>query len=172
MPRARAKGIGESVPTEQMRVLFKAKEVIDSRRDVPSRPLPNLISCAREYLLWLTTKRRVRSGVDFPPDCKDSMMKRVVLAVIGLMLISPVRGIEPEHHLNSVSVFLGVASEGRRQRAGSVGLEYERRLGETWFIAPALEHAFGDLDFSIVTLSVGYRFTWPRDCWSGCCKYN
>jgi hypothetical protein len=37
-------------------------------------------------------------------------------------------------------------------------LEYERRLSETWFIAPGLEHAFGDLDFSIVTLSVGYRF--------------
>lgn len=86
------------------------------------------------------------------------MMKRVVLAVIGLMLMSPVKGVEPEHHLNSVSVFLGVAGEGRRQRAGSVGLEYERRLGETWFVTPALEHAFGDLDFSIVTLSVGYRF--------------
>ena len=86
------------------------------------------------------------------------MINRVVLAVIGLMLISPVKGVEPEHHLNSVSVFLGVAGEGRRQRAGSVGLEYERRLGETWFIASALEHAFGDLDFSIVALSVGYRF--------------
>ena len=85
------------------------------------------------------------------------MMKRVVLAVIGLMLMSPVKGVEPEHHLNSVSVFLGVAGEERRDRAGSVGLEYERRLGETWFVAPALEHAFGDLDFSIVTLSVGYR---------------
>ena len=36
-------------------------------------------------------------------------------------------------------------------------MEYERRLGETWFISPALEHAFGDLDFSIVTLSIGYR---------------
>lgn len=86
------------------------------------------------------------------------MIKRVVLTVIGLILISPVKGVEPEHHLNSVSVFLGVAGEGRRQRAGSVGLEYARRLGETWFIAPGLEHAFGDLDFSIVTLSVGYRF--------------
>ena len=85
------------------------------------------------------------------------MMKRVVLAVVGLMLMSPVNGVEPEHHLNSVSVFLGVAGEERRDRAGSVGLEYERRLGETWFVAPALEHAFGDLDFSIVTLSVGYR---------------
>ena len=86
------------------------------------------------------------------------MIKRVVLTVIGLILTNPVKGVEPVHHLNSVSVFLGVAGEERRQRAGSIGLEYERRLGETWFIAPALEHAFGDLDFSIVTLSVGYRF--------------
>ena len=86
------------------------------------------------------------------------MINRIALGVISLMLISPVKGVESEHHLNSVSVFLGVAGEGRRERAGSVGLEYERRLGERWFIAPALEHAFGDLDFSIVTLSVGYRF--------------
>jgi hypothetical protein len=86
------------------------------------------------------------------------MINRVVLVVIGLICISPVKGVEPEHHLNSISAFLGVAGEGRRQRAGSIGLEYERRLSETWFIAPGLEHAFGDLDFSIVTLSVGYRF--------------
>ena len=111
-----------------------------------------------EWQLWLTTIRRVCSSVGFPLGQKDSMMKRFVLAVVGLMLISPVKGVEPKDHLNSVSVFLGVAGEGRRQRAGSVGLEYERRLGETWFIAPALEHAFGGLDFSIVTLSVGYRF--------------
>ena len=86
------------------------------------------------------------------------MINRIALGVISLTLVSPVKGVESEHHLNSVSVFLGVAGEGRRERAGSVGLEYERRLGESWFIAPALEHTFGDLDFSIVTLSVGYRF--------------
>lgn len=43
------------------------------------------------------------------------MVKRGMLAVIGLMLFSPVKGVEPEHHLSSVSVFLGVAGEGRRQ---------------------------------------------------------
>ena len=86
------------------------------------------------------------------------MINRVTLSVISLMLISPVKGVESAHYLNSVSVFVGVAGEGRRQRAGSVGLEYERRLGQMWFIAPALEHAFGELDFSIVTVSVGYRF--------------
>ena len=76
----------------------------------------------------------------------------------SLMLISPATNAEPEHHLNSVSVFLGATEEGRRQRAGTLGLEYERRLGEDWFISPAIEHAFGDLDFSILTLAVGYRF--------------
>ena len=53
---------------------------------------------------------------------------------------------------------LGCHGEGRRQRAGTIGLEYERRLGEHWAIAPGIEHAFGELNFSVVTLSVGYRF--------------
>lgn len=74
------------------------------------------------------------------------------------MLISSASSAERGRHLNSASIFLGATGEGRRQRAGTLGLEFERRLGERWFIAPAIEHAFGDLDFSIATLAVGYRF--------------
>ena len=48
----------------------------------------------------------------------------------------------------------GGSPSARRHRR----LECERRLGEHWAIAPAIEHAFGELNFTVVTLSVGYRF--------------
>jgi hypothetical protein len=86
------------------------------------------------------------------------MQNGLVLALISLALVTQAKGSEPVPHLNSVSAFLGVTSEGRRQRASTLGLEYERRLSEEWFITPAMEHAFGDLDFSVVTLTLGYRF--------------
>ena len=86
------------------------------------------------------------------------MQNGLVLALISLALVTQAKGAEPVPYLNSVSAFLGVTSEGRRQRASTLGLEYERRLSEEWFITPAMEHAFGDLDFSVVTLTLGYRF--------------
>ncbi|MDG1307667.1 MAG: hypothetical protein P8P22_05930 [Porticoccaceae bacterium] len=86
------------------------------------------------------------------------MRNGAILVLISLALATPVKGAESGHHLNSVSAFLGVTGEGRRQRASTLGLEYERRLSEEWFITPAIEHAFGDLDFSIVALTLGYRF--------------
>ena len=86
------------------------------------------------------------------------MQNGLVLALISLALATQAKGAEPVPHLISVSAFLGVTSEGRRQRASTLGLEYERRLSEEWFITPAMEHAFGDLDFSVVTLTLGYRF--------------
>ena len=86
------------------------------------------------------------------------MRQTVIAALITLVVLSPAGATAQGHHANSVSVFLRVTGEGRRQRAGTLGLEYERRLGEHWAIAPAIEHAFGELNFSVVTLSVGYRF--------------
>ena len=86
------------------------------------------------------------------------MRNRAIFILICLALAHPVRGDEAGHHLNSVSAFLGVTSEGRRQGASTLGLEYERRLSEKWFITPAIEHAFGDLDFSVLALTLGYRF--------------
>ena len=86
------------------------------------------------------------------------MRQAAIAALITLGMLNPAEAAQQGHHGNSVSAFLGVTGEGRRQRAGTIGLEYERRLGEHWVIAPAIEHAFGELDFSVATLSVGYRF--------------
>jgi hypothetical protein len=99
-----------------------------------------------------------RSNVVSLSGREDSMRQIFVAAMFSLILVGPAKSEEEDHHLNHVSAFLGVTEEARRQGAGTLGLEYERRLGERWFIAPAIEHAFGDLDFSLVTLTVGYRF--------------
>ena len=81
-----------------------------------------------------------------------------MLALLSVALVAPIKGAEPDHHLNSLSAFLGITSKGRRQRASTLGLEYKRRLSDRWFITPTIEHAFGDLDFNIVALALGYRF--------------
>ena len=86
------------------------------------------------------------------------MIQAAIAALITLAMLNPAEANEQGYHANSVSAFLGVTGEGRRQRAGTVGLQYERRLGKHWAIAPAIEHAFGELNFSVVTLSLGYRF--------------
>lgn len=86
------------------------------------------------------------------------MRNAAILVLISLVLATPAQSAEPDHQLNSVSAFLGVTSEGRRQQASTLGLEYERRLSEKWFITPAIEHAFGDLDFSVLAVTLGYRF--------------
>ena len=86
------------------------------------------------------------------------MRQAAIVALIARAILNPAEATEQGHDANSVSAFLGVTGEGRRQRAGTVGLEYERRLGEHLGIAPAIEQTFGELNFSVVTLSMGYRF--------------
>ena len=85
------------------------------------------------------------------------MRQAAIVALITLAMLSPAEATEQGHHANNVSAFLGVTGEGRRQRAGTLGLEYVRRQGEHWAIAPAIEHKFGELNFTVVTLSVDYR---------------
>ena len=58
------------------------------------------------------------------------MRQAAIAALITLAVLSPAGATEQGHRANSVSAFLGVTGEGRRQRAGTVGLEYERCLGE------------------------------------------
>ena len=58
------------------------------------------------------------------------MRTTAILALLSVALVAPVKGAEPGHHLNSLSAFLGVTSEGRRQRASTLDLEYEQRLSD------------------------------------------
>ena len=62
-----------------------------------------------------------------------------------------------EYHPNVLFGFLGITGEDRRERAGTVAIEYERRFNERWGLAAGLEHAFGDLDFTVFTVPVVFH---------------
>lgn len=64
---------------------------------------------------------------------------------------------EHEYHKNVVAVFAGVTSEKRRERSGTFGIEYERRLSPSIGLGVLLEHAKGDLDFTIAAIPFAYH---------------
>ena len=64
---------------------------------------------------------------------------------------------EHEYHKNAVGVFAGVTSEQRRERSGTLGIEYERRLSPSTGLGVVLEHASGDLDFTIAAIPFAYH---------------
>ena len=81
--------------------------------------------------------------------------------IIALVCTTPAHGEEfesgHEYEPNTVGVFLGATSEGRRDRAATLGIEYERRLSREIGIGGIYEHAFGDLDFDILAVAVAYH---------------
>lgn len=66
---------------------------------------------------------------------------------------------EQEHHFhrNTLFGFFGVTGEDRRERAGTLAIEYERRFNERWGLAAGAERAFGDLEFTVFTVPVVFH---------------
>jgi hypothetical protein len=64
---------------------------------------------------------------------------------------------EHDYHRNVVGVFLGVTSEERRETSPTFGIEYERRLSPSFGLGVLLEHARGDLDFTIAAIPFAYH---------------
>lgn len=62
-----------------------------------------------------------------------------------------------EFHRNMLFGFVGITGEDRRERAGTVAIEYERRLNERWGLSAGVEHAFGDLNFTVFTVPVVFH---------------
>jgi hypothetical protein len=74
---------------------------------------------------------------------------------------------EHGYHKNTIAGFIGVTGEDSRhggegrERALTLGLEYERRFSESFGVMVAAERAFGDLDFTVITvLFVYHRGPW------------
>jgi len=65
---------------------------------------------------------------------------------------------EAEHHKNRVAGFIGITGEDRRERALTLGVDYSRMLGRSFGIGIGIERAFGDLDFTVLTIPVAYHF--------------
>jgi outer membrane scaffolding protein for murein synthesis (MipA/OmpV family) len=64
---------------------------------------------------------------------------------------------EHDYHRNVVAAFVGMTSEERREKALTYGVEYERRLSSSIGLGLILEHASGDLDFTIVAVPFAYH---------------
>lgn len=60
-------------------------------------------------------------------------------------------------HPNTIGGFIGITGEERRERALTLGLEYERRFNENFGIIFSVERALGDLDFTVVTLPLAFH---------------
>ncbi len=58
---------------------------------------------------------------------------------------------------NHIAFILGAAHEARRENGGIIGVEYERRLSQSFGIGALAEHTFGDLDFWIYAIPFGYH---------------
>jgi hypothetical protein len=98
-----------------------------------------------------------------------------VLFALGALLAAPAavasddghddgsEGGHGSYHPNYLAVFVGVTDEDRRERASTLGIEYERRLSESFGIGGIIEHAYGDLDFTIYAIPFAYhsgRWKW------------
>jgi hypothetical protein len=64
-----------------------------------------------------------------------------------------------EHfHRNVIAGFAGITGEDRRERALTLGLDYNRWVTRAFGIGFGIERAFSDLDFTVYTVPFSYRF--------------
>ena len=54
-------------------------------------------------------------------------------------------------------MFIGITSESRRERGLALGVEYERRLSNSFGIGLLAEHTFGDLNFWVYAVPFAYH---------------
>ena len=106
------------------------------------------------------------------PNALRAQLLKIVVAAIGLTTFGS--GFAQEHHdtegeghahsyhKNAIAGFIGFTGEDNRsgsgrERAFTLGLEYERRFSESFGVLVAAERAFGDLDFTVVTVPLVYH---------------
>jgi hypothetical protein len=61
-------------------------------------------------------------------------------------------------HRNVIAGFAGITSEDRREHALTLGLDYNRWVTKSFGVGFGIERALGDLDFTVYTVPVSYRF--------------
>ena len=60
-------------------------------------------------------------------------------------------------HKNVLALFVGAATDGRRDKGPALGLEYERRLSDRFGIGVVVERTFGDLDSMVYAVPFAYH---------------
>jgi hypothetical protein len=72
---------------------------------------------------------------------------------VGESADGPVPGHTVHHfHKNEMGVFAGITHGGRRKNEPALGVEYERRINESFGIGALAEYTFGDADFLVVAV--------------------
>jgi hypothetical protein len=54
-------------------------------------------------------------------------------------------------------LFAGFATEDRRDEGLALGIEYYRRIGESFSVGAIAEHTFGDFDANVYIVGFAYR---------------
>ena len=107
-------------------------------------------------------------------DPNELRTRLLQLVVVAMGLATSGIGIAQEHHdaedgehahsyhKNAIAGFIGFTGEDNRsgsgrERAFTLGLEYERRFSESLGLLVSAERAFGDLDFTVVTVPLVYH---------------
>lgn len=62
-----------------------------------------------------------------------------------------------DHDPNTIALFVGAASEQRRQSGVAVGIEYERRLRPFFGLGALAEHTFGKIDTTVYAVPLAYH---------------
>ena len=64
---------------------------------------------------------------------------------------------EHEFHSNVIAAFVGVTSDDHREKAFTLGLEYERRISSSFGVGAVVERATGDLDFWVYAVPFAFH---------------
>ena len=62
-----------------------------------------------------------------------------------------------DFHPNLLALFVGVTREGSNENGLALGIEFERRLSESFGVGVIAEHTFGDLDFWVYAVPFAYH---------------
>jgi len=79
------------------------------------------------------------------------------LPALGIPAFAETEHGEHEYHPNLIAVFAGVTSEDRRENGFTLGIEYERRLTESFGIGALAERTFGDIDAWVYAVPFAYH---------------
>jgi hypothetical protein len=66
-----------------------------------------------------------------------------------------------QSHKNVIGVFTGMASASRRDKGFALGVEYARRISQSFGIGAVAEYTFGDADFWVFAIP----FVYHKDAW-------
>lgn len=97
---------------------------------------------------------------------KRHLLKKIKSVICSVLLIPALvlaandaddHHVDHDFHPNVLGIFLGATGENRRDADFTVGIEYERRINESFGVGAVVERAFGDHDFWVMVIPFAYH---------------